>query len=481
MSMESRSCTASVQVFGVQVRVARLHNVFGPWCAWRGGREKAPQGICRSHAWWQSRSGSVGRRRAGAFVLVHRRLLALSRCPSSPKLVPINLGSDVAVSVNQLVKIADDVVKEVLCLSSSSSSSSPLSIRHVNGPVGGVRWRNADPTLAAKLIEFTARTRLEDGMLRTARWIYDQMQSFIQSGVPLSSLSAGETASCGLASEDFGSKSTFGILLPIMSRGASERESKQRIVSFVHSLHATTDGDALREGCWVLLGLDDDDPLCGISNPASQRSWLLNCFFAFGFRVHVVSMQQYPRGQIVRYWSVLAQESVHHLGCRYFVLLGDDIILHTRFWMSRVDAEFRSIQGPDMFGCVCIFDRCFPGFPTFPVLGARHLEIFPDVFPSRFTNQDADPFVFELYRPWRASRILLDVELSNTVGGAHDARYSKSHAVDWSLRELPQARRVVREWFASDRHKGEQRRSPISELCSFSTCWSLAIVATRPS
>lgn len=96
--------------------------------------------------------------------------------------------------------------------------------------------------------------------------------------------------------------------------------------------------------------------------------------------------------------------------CDYFLLLGDDVEVHTSDWLGVIDrayheqhARLNSSQKdafPFGFGCLTFDDRACPRFPTFPVLHRTHLDIFPDVFPDAFVNQDADPWLFEVYRRW---------------------------------------------------------------------------------
>lgn len=76
----------------------------------------------------------------------------------------------------------------------------------------------------------------------------------------------------------------------------------------------------------------------------------------------------------------------------YTVLLGDDIELRDHDWMPVVHATFAELQQrlhlPEGFGCVCLNDESFPGFPSFPVLGRCHWDAFGDrMFPPEFVNQ----------------------------------------------------------------------------------------------
>jgi hypothetical protein len=78
------------------------------------------------------------------------------------------------------------------------------------------------------------------------------------------------------------------------------------------------------------------------------------------------------------------------------------------------------------FGCIAFHDRSCPNFPSFPIVTKLHYELFEEkIFPDIFVNQDADPFLFELYKRFDAAYIHRDLELTNTIGGHSEARYEK--------------------------------------------------------
>jgi hypothetical protein len=73
---------------------------------------------------------------------------------------------------------------------------------------------------------------------------------------------------------------------------------------------------------------------------------------------------------------------------------------------------------PFGFGCVALVDIVAPGFPTFPIIHKTHMEIFSgQIIPNAFINQDGDPFLFNLYRPFNAARFAKNVLLENLKGG----------------------------------------------------------------
>jgi nucleoside-diphosphate-sugar epimerase len=154
--------------FGLQTRVARFHNVYGPFGTWEGGREKAPAAICRKviHAkvtgdhripiWGDGHQ-------TRSFMYVDdciKGLLAITA--SDDILEPINLGSNELVTINQLVDIVEDIAG--IKLQRSYDLSAPK----------GVNGRNSDNTLIKQYLGWEPSVRLRDGMDKTYRWIYDQ-------------------------------------------------------------------------------------------------------------------------------------------------------------------------------------------------------------------------------------------------------------------------------------------------------------------
>lgn len=124
-------------------------------------------------------------------------------------------------------------------------------------------------------------------------------------------------------------------------------------------------------------------------------------------------------GQVCRVWRELAQDALKQ-GAEYTVLLGDDVRLLSPGWMTAIQYDFEAMHAevfdrrgvredvpPVGFGVVSFTDKRSPGFPGFPVLHRTHYEIFPDIFPGIFINQDADPWIFEVMFPLRCLWLLL--------------------------------------------------------------------------
>ena len=171
-----RMCRHFREDFGLQTRVARFHNVYGPFGTYEGGREKAPAAICRKvitakmsgnhdiEIWGdghQTRSFMyISDCLKGMDMITHDH--DVNGKPANV-LEPINLGSSELVSINQLVDIVEGIAG--IRLKRKYDRSAP---RGVNG-------RNSDNTRIKQLLGWEPDTRLRDGMEKTYRWIYDQM------------------------------------------------------------------------------------------------------------------------------------------------------------------------------------------------------------------------------------------------------------------------------------------------------------------
>src|SRR5690606_27163396 len=154
--------------FGLETRVARFHNVYGPHGTYDGGREKAPAAICRKviEAKLSGRHeieiwGDGNQTRS--FMYITDCIYGTQRLLNSDSIEPINLGSSELVSINQLV----DIVEEIAGVKLKRTYN-------LNAPKG-VNGRNSDNTLIKQLLGWEPCTRLRDGMEKTYAWIYDQI------------------------------------------------------------------------------------------------------------------------------------------------------------------------------------------------------------------------------------------------------------------------------------------------------------------
>jgi nucleoside-diphosphate-sugar epimerase len=163
-----RMCRHFREDFGVETRVARYHNVYGPYGTWTGGREKAPAAICRKviEAKLSNRHeieiwGTGEQTRS--FTYIDDCLEGTQRLMQSDVVEPLNIGSDESVTINQLVDIVEAI------------AGVRLVRRYDTGAPKGVNGRNSDNTRISDVLGWAPHIRLEDGMERTYRWIYDQM------------------------------------------------------------------------------------------------------------------------------------------------------------------------------------------------------------------------------------------------------------------------------------------------------------------
>ena len=148
--------------YGTLGRIVRMHNIYGPLGTWAGGREKAPAAICRKVA--MARDGDSidiwgDGLQTRSFCYVDDCVEGLLRVMRGDHPGPLNLGSDRMVTINNLVDLVIDI-----------SGKKNLSIKHIEGPQG-VRGRNSDNTLLRETLGWEPSTPLEDGLVRTYRWI----------------------------------------------------------------------------------------------------------------------------------------------------------------------------------------------------------------------------------------------------------------------------------------------------------------------
>lgn len=150
---------------GVQVRVARFHNIFGPEGTWRGGREKAPAAICRKIA--EAPNGSEieiwgDGCQTRSFLFIDECVEGIRRLMESDFTGPVNIGSDEMITINHLAYLVIDI------------AGKNLSLRHIPGPLG-VRGRNSDNRLIEQKLGWRPSRPLREGLEKTYSWIQQQI------------------------------------------------------------------------------------------------------------------------------------------------------------------------------------------------------------------------------------------------------------------------------------------------------------------
>ncbi len=153
--------------YGIEVRVARFHNIFGPEGSWRGGREKAPAAICRKVA--EAPDGGEMEiwgdgQQTRSFLYIDECLEGIRRLMQSDFMGPVNVGSEEMVTINQLAEMAMKV------------GNKKVRVKHIDGPLG-VRGRNSDNRLIKEKLGWAPSAKLEDGIAKTYAWIVSQMQA----------------------------------------------------------------------------------------------------------------------------------------------------------------------------------------------------------------------------------------------------------------------------------------------------------------
>lgn len=152
--------------YGLEVHIARFHNIFGPLGTWTGGKEKAPAAICRKVA-EAPEGGSIeiwgDGKQTRSFLYVDECVEGIRRLMDSDFSGPVNMGSDEMVTINQLAEMAMAIANK------------PLGINHIPGPTG-VRGRNSENTLIREKLGWAPSTKLQDGMERTYAWIDEQVR-----------------------------------------------------------------------------------------------------------------------------------------------------------------------------------------------------------------------------------------------------------------------------------------------------------------
>lgn len=150
---------------GLNVKIARFHNIFGPEGTWEGGKEKAPAALCRKII--ESKDNTIEMWGDGeqtrSFLYIDECVEGVLRLMASDKSGPVNIGSEEMVTINQLAQMIAGI------------ESRPLTIKHIPGPLG-VRGRNSDNRLIKELLDWAPSQKLIDGLIPTFNWIKSQVE-----------------------------------------------------------------------------------------------------------------------------------------------------------------------------------------------------------------------------------------------------------------------------------------------------------------
>ena len=160
-----RMCRHFMEDYGIQVRIARYHNIYGPFGTYNGGREKAPAALCRKvieskinkkdtiQVWGDGKQTRT-------FLYVDDCVEGTLRLFDSDYSEPVNIGSDEQVSINQMIEIIENI-SETTTLKKEYQLEKPK----------GVRGRSSNNDLVKKTLNWSYQIKLKDGLKKTYEWI----------------------------------------------------------------------------------------------------------------------------------------------------------------------------------------------------------------------------------------------------------------------------------------------------------------------
>ncbi len=181
--VSERLCAHYREDFGLETRIVRFHNIFGPLGTWNGGREKAPAALCRKIATAKLTGSDEieiwgDGEQTRSFCYIDDCVVGIYKLMRSDYKDPLNLGQDRLVTIDQL----SDMIAAVAGIR--------MNKRHVAGPQG-VRGRNSDNTRLRAVLGWEPAISLEEGLSHTYRWIEEQVRrTGIDAIAPLQSASA---------------------------------------------------------------------------------------------------------------------------------------------------------------------------------------------------------------------------------------------------------------------------------------------------
>jgi GDP-D-mannose 3', 5'-epimerase len=166
--VSERLCMHYQEDYGIETRIARFHNIFGPLGAWDGGREKAPAALCRKVAVAKLTGNPAVEiwgdgEQTRSFCYIDDCVKGIHRLMRADCREPLNLGQDRMVTINQVAEMVAEI------------AGITIERRHATGPIG-VRGRNSDNTLMRKVTGWQPEISLEEGLVRTYGWIEEQVR-----------------------------------------------------------------------------------------------------------------------------------------------------------------------------------------------------------------------------------------------------------------------------------------------------------------
>lgn len=151
--------------YGLDVRIGRFHNIFGPQGTWQGGKEKAPAAVCRKVA--EANDGGEieiwgDGKQTRSFLFITECVEAVRRLMESDFVGPVNIGSEELISINNLAQLVATVANK------------KIRVKNIPGPIG-VRGRTSDNALIREKLDWAPSQPLVEGITTTYRWIEEQI------------------------------------------------------------------------------------------------------------------------------------------------------------------------------------------------------------------------------------------------------------------------------------------------------------------
>lgn len=164
--------------YGIETRIVRFHNIFGPYGTFEGGREKAPAALCRKIARAKLTANPEVEiwgdgEQTRSFCYIDDCVLGIYKLMQSSFDEPLNLGQDRMISINQLARMI------------AAIAGVEVRLKHVPGPQG-VRGRNSDNSMLRQVLKWEPEISLEDGLARTYAWIEARVAAQLSAGSPRS-------------------------------------------------------------------------------------------------------------------------------------------------------------------------------------------------------------------------------------------------------------------------------------------------------
>ncbi|KAK7685777.1 hypothetical protein QCA50_011123 [Cerrena zonata] len=293
----------------LDIRIARFHNIYGPGGSWFGGKEKAPAALLRK-AFAAKLAGvspieleiwGDGKQRR-SFCYIDDAVDAIILLLQSSCTDPVNIGSEESVTINELADIA------VRC---AQLDTEHVCYNHLSDKPVGVQARNSNNDFVKRVLNWSPKFSLEQGMHCTGEWIRAEIEKVLvqdDTAGRIQALGRFQRSDVVMLSEE---AITFAILLPITSRGSNDpNDCLENLKQFARSIILTTQDDLNRLGqrfrYRVYLAIDEDDFfLLGPGDIAQNQAELV--LQSLGIPDVTSLICDEPRGAVCNLWRICAR------------------------------------------------------------------------------------------------------------------------------------------------------------------------------